>query len=152
MPAPSADQAAFSTALDHAWQWYALRNDQGLQVINFLILAAALLSAGYVSALGSKLYALAGVVGLIGVVTAIVAYLVMRRLRSVGAIAEEPLAVLQDRLADELGVESLRMVARVRQVSPETKTHMTTRVLYSFATVLTVALASAATTYAWFGH
>jgi hypothetical protein len=130
-----------------------MRNDQGLQVINFLMLAAALLSAGYVSALGARLYALAGAVGLIGIAIAIVAYLVMRRLVSVGTIAEEPLAALQDRLAEELGIESLRMISRLRHVSdPAPKTRMSTQVIYACAIAMTVVLAVAATAYAWFGH
>jgi hypothetical protein len=39
------DNAKLATALDHAWRWFELRVSHGMQMLNFAIVAFALLSA-----------------------------------------------------------------------------------------------------------
>jgi hypothetical protein len=145
------DQETLAMALDHVWRWYELRHGQGIQVINFFMLAVAVLSAGYVSALNAKLYAAAGAVGLLGMIVSVVVFLVSRRLRDVGKIAEEPIAALQDRLATTLNVDSLRMMSLLRATSSPKWWKRTSR-LYSVAAMTSVSLGFAAMLYAWLGH
>jgi hypothetical protein len=42
------DHAKLATALDHSWRWFELRVSHGMQMLNFAVVAFALLSAAYV--------------------------------------------------------------------------------------------------------
>lgn len=73
------DVALLTTALDHVTRWHEFRTSSGLQVLNFFLLAIAVLSTAYVSAINGHLYAIAAAIAM-SVVTC-GAYLVGRRLR-----------------------------------------------------------------------
>ncbi len=90
-----AGSAELETALDHAWRWFELRVSHGLQMLNFAVLAFALLSAAYVSALSDKLYGVAGAVALLAAAVAVATNLVARRQRQIGWIAAEPIREIQ---------------------------------------------------------
>lgn len=139
--------------MDHVWRWYELRHEQGQQAINFYMLAAAILSAGYVSALSSKLYLVAGAIGLIGIVISIFAFLAIRRVREIGMMAQEPMAALQDRLAADLGIESLRMIASLRRKgAPIPKLKASKVNFYAVLSAAAVIVGMGATLYSWLGH
>jgi hypothetical protein len=84
-------------------KWYELRASH---------VSIAVLSAGYVSALGSRLRIISGMVGLMGVAVTTVAFLAARRYDEIGKRATDPLAELQGRLADALDVQSCRVPDR----------------------------------------
>lgn len=139
--------------MDHVWRWYELRHTQGIQAVNYFMLAAAILSAGYVSALTSKLYFVAGVIGMIGVIVSAMAFMIGRRLREISMIAEAPMASLQDRLATDLGMDELRMIAALRSTRPVGPSlNATTRAVYTTTTMVALLLGAVAALYAWLGH
>jgi hypothetical protein len=124
-----------------------------MQAINFYMLAAAILSAGYVSALTNRLYVVAGAIGMIGITISILAFLAIRRLRKTGLAADEPMAALQDRLAADLGVESLRMIASLRRASaPTPKWRADNVTVYVILSTAAVIFGIGATLYSWLGH
>jgi hypothetical protein len=137
-PSPSSDPPddaqILGLALDHAWKWYELRSSHVMQIINFYLVSIAVLSAGYVSALGSRLRIIAGMVGLMGVAVTTVAFLAARRYDETGKRATDPLAELQGRLADALDVQSFRLVERHRMAgTPWHSVRRISRIVYVFA-------------------
>jgi steroid 5-alpha reductase family enzyme len=84
------DVALLTIALDHAMRWLEFRITNGLQVLNFFLLAAAVMSAAYVSAINGRLHAVAGVIALLGVAAAGAAYFVGKRQREVAQLAHAP--------------------------------------------------------------
>jgi hypothetical protein len=106
---PGDDTALLVAALNHAWSWYDARISRGLQVVNYFLVAVAILANAYVFAINGKQYVVAGLLGLSGAVAAALAFAVgyqQMRLANVGEVA---LAELQDRVAGRLGVDSVRM-------------------------------------------
>jgi hypothetical protein len=106
------DVELLAIALKHATQVYKSRMTNGLQVLNHFLVAVAVLSAAYVSALNGKLHAVGCAIGLLGVVLSTVTYLVGRRRRDVSRLAEIPMKEIENRLADRLKIGSLRMTDR----------------------------------------
>jgi hypothetical protein len=105
-----------TAALDHAWKWWEFRISNGLQVLNFFLLAAAVMAAAYVSALGSHLHLVVAAVAVLGAAVSSAAYVVGKRQSDVAGLAVEPLREIQARLAESLGIETLRMVDRYQGI------------------------------------
>ncbi len=99
------NEETLATALDHTWRWYEFRYAQATQVLNFYVVAVAVLTTGYVTALNSKLYVPAGGVGLIVAGLSIATALVGKRLRDSALLASQPLAIIQERLATSLNLD-----------------------------------------------
>ena len=145
------DHAKLATALDHSWRWFELRISHGMQMLNFAVVAFALLSAAYVSALSNKLYDIAGGVAMLAAAVAITAYLTARRQRQIGWIAAEPIREIQRRLAADLGIDSLRILDR----SPAARSHWRSAMWLAtalHAVVLVTCLTAAATAWFWLGR
>lgn len=98
------DTALLIAALSHSLGWYEARIDRGLQVINYFIVASAVLATAYVSAISGKHYAVAVVITLSGTALTALAFVVGRRQR--GYAAEPALAELQGRVAERLKIAS----------------------------------------------
>lgn len=108
---PSGDDTALLiAALNHSTAWYETRIDRGLQVINYFVVAGAVLATAYVSAISGRHYAIAVAVSLSGTALAALAFLIGLRQRHYAAEVEPALAELQDRVADRLNIDSLRIV------------------------------------------
>jgi hypothetical protein len=108
---PAADDTALLiAALNHAWDWYDARTNRGLQVINYFLVAIAVLATAYVSAINGKHYAIAAAIASSGAVLTAVTFLIGYRQRRWAAVGELALAELQNRVADRLMIDSLRMV------------------------------------------
>jgi len=145
------DHAKLATALDHSWRWFELRVSHGMQMLNFAVVAFALLAAAYVSALNDKLYGIAGAVALLAAAVAITAYLTARRQRQIGWIAAEPIREIQRRLAADLGIDSLRILDR----SPAARSRWRSAMWLAtalHAVVLVTCLTAAATAWFWLGR
>jgi hypothetical protein len=142
------DHAKLATALDHAWRWFELRVSHGMQMLSFALVAFALLSAAYVSALSDKLYGIAGTVALLAAAVAIAAYLTARRQREIGWVAAEPIREIQRRLAEDLGIDSLRILDRYPAARCCWGSAMWLGATL-FAVVLALCLAAAATAWFW---
>jgi len=106
--------ALLETALDHAWRWHELRINNGLQVLNFYLLAIAVLATAYVSALNARNHVVAVAVALAGVAVTTSAYVVGARQDHVARIALAPTQEIENRLADALAIDSMRLVERYR--------------------------------------
>jgi len=143
------DAELLTAALDHAWRWWEFRINNGLQVLNFFLLASSIMVAAYVSALSSHLYNVAGAIALAGAAVSAAAYFTGKRQNDVAELAVAPLREIQDRLAGTLSIDSLRMVDRY-QGSRRWLVggRLTAHLLFPIA----AAAAVAAATYAWFGH
>jgi hypothetical protein len=134
-------------ALDHATRWSEFNTTTGFQVINFFLLTAAVLAAAYVSALNGHLDVIAGVIALIGGAASVGAYLVGRRHSYIARLAGEPLKQIQDRLARDLNIDSLRMVEQVRDSrhAPWRRSNLAANAIFP----VVVAFSIAAAIYAW---
>jgi len=142
------DHAKLATALDHSWRWFELRISHGMQMLNFAVVAFALLSAAYVSALGDRLYGVAGTVALLAAVVATTASLTARRQRQIGRIAVEPICEIQRRLAADLDIDSLRILDNYPAARSRWRSAMwLASALY--AVVLTICLTATATAWFW---
>lgn len=142
------DHAKMATALDHSWRWFELRVSHGMQMLNFAVVAFALLSAAYVSALGDKLYGIAGAVALLAAAVATSANLSARRQRQIAWIAAEPIREIQRRLAADLRIDSLRILERSPRARSCWRSAMwLAAVLY--ALVLATCLTAAAAAWFW---
>jgi hypothetical protein len=64
-----------TTALDHAWSRFSFRISSALQILNYYLVAAAILSAAYVGALTQGLHIVAGFIGIAGSIVSFAAFL-----------------------------------------------------------------------------
>jgi hypothetical protein len=105
------DEAALLiAALDHAWTWYNVRIDRGLQVVNYFLVAVAVLATAYVSALNGKHNAVAAAIALSAAVLTGVAFTIGYTERREAVAGEVALAELQKLLAEKLEIDSIRMI------------------------------------------
>ena len=142
------DHAKLATALDHAWRWFELRVSHGMQMLNFAVVAFALLSAAYVSAISGKLYGIAGVVALLAAAVATTASLTARRQRQIAWIAAEPIREIQRRLAADLRIDSLRILDRSPAAQSRWRSAMWLAAVLH-ALILTTCLTAAAAAWFW---
>jgi hypothetical protein len=97
-PPPEDDTALLTAALNHTWAWYDAQISHSIQVVNYALVAAAILATAYVGAINGKHYPLAALVAVAGIgLAAITALLVIRRNLQTDW-AEPVLARLQDRI------------------------------------------------------
>jgi hypothetical protein len=142
------DAALLATALDHATRWYDFRTSAGLQVLNFFLLASAVLSTAYVSAINGRLHVVAVAIAVVGAAVSCGTYLVGRRLRDDARFSELPIMEIEDRLAAGLNMESLRMVKRSIDHRKIWWHNATTIANIMFPLIIAGCIAAA--TYAWF--
>jgi uncharacterized membrane protein len=110
---PGDDTALLTAALNHAWAWYDAQVSRSLQVINYSLVAGAVLATAYVSATNGKHYPLAAVVAVAGVgVTMVTSLMMFRQILEVDS-AEPVLAKLQARV---IGVSLARTTGTERWI------------------------------------
>jgi hypothetical protein len=107
---PDRDTELLIAALNHAWAWYDARINRGLQVVNFFLLALAVLIAAYVSAINAKHYALAAVIGISGTALTGATFAIGSHQRRRAGDGTRALDELQDLVANRLKLDSFRMV------------------------------------------
>jgi hypothetical protein len=107
---PGDDTALLIAALNHAWAWYDARMNRGLQVLNYFLVASAILATAYVGALNGKHYAVAAVIALSGAALTGATFMTGYRQRRNAPAGELALTDLQGRIADRLEVDSIRML------------------------------------------
>jgi hypothetical protein len=133
---PGDDTALLIAALNHAWAWDDSRVNRGLQVVNFFLLALAVLIAAYVSAFNAKNYALAAVIGISGTVLTLAVFAIGSHERKRALDGARALAELQDIVANRLNLDSFHMV---RGSTPRRNT---IRASFVFALAITLGIAS----------
>jgi hypothetical protein len=99
-------------ALDHAWRWHDLRINCGLQILNFYLLAIAVLIAAYGSALNARNYTVSVAVALVGAAVTASTYMVGARQDHVARMALASIKEIESRLAAGLEIDSIRLVER----------------------------------------
>jgi hypothetical protein len=107
------DTEAFEQSLDHAWNWFSLHAGQRMQLINFFIVAAAFITAGYASTIAACQYSVSAAVAVGGVVVCLAFDRLDIRTRELVHIAEPALAKLEQRLIDRTGIPELNFVTLV---------------------------------------
>ena len=106
------DTALLIAALDHCWAAYDARINRGLQVVNYYLVAVAVLATAYVSAYNAKIYPVAAVIGASGLGLTTVTLAVGFRQRRMAGVNELALVEVQERLASRLGIGALRMAQK----------------------------------------
>jgi hypothetical protein len=109
---PGDDTALLIAALDHSWTWYDEHMKRVFQLVNFYIVATALLVTAYANSINKKQYGFAVALAVAGLVITAIASASALNQATAGGKAELPLDQMQDRIADRLRVGSFRMVER----------------------------------------
>lgn len=109
------DEKAFERSLEHAWNWFALHADQRMKSVNFFIVTIAFLTAAYVSSLRFSQPLTALVICAVGLILTVCFSRFDLRIRELLEASENVLAPLQQQLATQTGIDSLRMSALVKK-------------------------------------
>ena len=104
------DTALLTTALDHYWAWYDGRYGRALQLVNFYLVATAIVLTAYTSAINGKHYGIAAAIAIAGLgLTALSAGAVHVE-GSAAARAGLGLTELQNRIANRLRIDPIRII------------------------------------------
>ncbi|MFD6287934.1 hypothetical protein [Streptomyces sp. NPDC060205] len=106
------ERETLAIALDHAWRWYENRRSRALTLLQTLVVYLAIVGAAYAAAVQAQLFGAAGFVCLMVAPILVAVEQEGTRLHRSAALAADAVAELQNRLADELGTESLRLHQR----------------------------------------
>ena len=106
---PDDDTALLIAALNHAWAWYDAQYNRRLQVINYFLLASAVLVTAYVGAINANHYPLAALVALAGIGLTAVTSLIQLQQSAVINTGGPVLGELQARVADRLNIDMARL-------------------------------------------
>jgi len=104
---PGDDTALLTAALNHYWAWYDSRYGRALQLLNFYVVAIAILLTAYTSASNGKHYGIAAALAIAGLgMTALTAAAVLVEGNS-AARSTPGLTELQNRMAGRLRIKPI---------------------------------------------
>jgi hypothetical protein len=111
------EPAILECALAHSQSWFDLHANQRQNFLNFFLIAVAFLVNAYVGALAIHRYLLAIVIGLLGATISLAFAAMDLRNRDLTRAGEAAMREIEDRLARELGLPSLRIIETVDRPS-----------------------------------
>jgi hypothetical protein len=147
--AAHADSEALRLAIDHSWAWFALHAGQRMQLVNYFVVAAAFITAGYATSVAANRDVVAGFIGIAGAAMSLGFARLEIRTRELVQIAEPALLQLETRLATLTNVTGLDFVAQVEHPARKRSSYgFVIRALTSFAGGLFISAAA----YAFLRH
>jgi hypothetical protein len=108
-PAPEDATALLIAALNHSWTWYEGRSQRAFQFVNYYLVATAIILTAYTSAINGKQYGVAAALAFAGLGLTALALAAALHEANAAALALPALTELQDRIADRLSTNSVRM-------------------------------------------
>jgi hypothetical protein len=124
-------------ALEHAWAWFSLHASQRMQVVSYVLVAFALVLAGYGAAMQAENRVVAVGIAATGIAIAVSFLLLEARTRELVQAAEPAIATLQARLAARASLPELELVKMVDKPTQKFRKYsFVIRALMSAAIVL----------------
>lgn len=104
---PDEDTEFLIAALNHAWAWYDAQINRSLQVVNYFIVAGAVLATAYVSAINGKHYAIAAVLALSAMALTTITLIIAGHYTQSAHPAALVLAEVRQRIFERLEIQSV---------------------------------------------
>jgi hypothetical protein len=104
------DTALLIAALNHARIMYDTRNDRTYQLLNYYLVASAIVATAYASAINGKHYGLAAIFSIAGVGLSALAFAAGRDQKRNADTARPAIIRLEDQIASKLDIDSIRML------------------------------------------
>jgi hypothetical protein len=115
---PEDGPALLVAALNQAWAQYDAEVNRGFQVVNYYIVATAVVATAYVSAINGKHHLLAAALALSEMVLTTVTFLMWLRQRQAAYPSALALRELQGRVDTKLTMESVRVARTQPRTGP----------------------------------
>jgi hypothetical protein len=112
---PADDTSLLIAALNHVWTLYDTRVNRMYQLLNYFLVASAIVATAYAGAINGKHYGLAAIFSIAGIGLSAVAFAVALEEKRSADQAEPALTALQGQLTSKLNISSIHKVSAGRE-------------------------------------